>query len=164
MQGYGLGALPTLHGRQKRERLPRTAAAEIEFGRLLDRDRVHASERRAVAALLDELGHCRRRTGNQNLNGAVEAVADPTVEAEPQRLPFGPYAKTYFLDDAPDRQPFDVVRSDRHEESLRPLPTLPRMRGEGREGVFFAYCSTPTPNASGTPGSVAETRHPAPPA
>jgi len=50
---------------------------------------------------------------------AVEAVADPAVEAEPQGLPFGPYAKTYFLDDAPDRQPLDVVRSDRHEESLR---------------------------------------------
>ncbi len=71
-----------LRRRQERERLPRAATAEIEFGRLLDGDRVHASERRPVSALLDELRYCGRRTGNQNLNGAVEAVADPTVGRE----------------------------------------------------------------------------------
>src|SRR6266849_4013853 len=109
----------TLRRRQQRERLPGAATAKIEFRRLLDGDRVHAGERRPVSALFDQFRYCGGRTGNQNLNGAVVAVADKTVEAEPQGLPFGPYAKTYFLDDAPDRQPLDVVRSDRHEESLR---------------------------------------------
>src|SRR5258706_4800713 len=111
-----------LHGRQERERPPRPATAKIEFGRLLDGDRVHASERRPVSALLDEFRHCGRRTGNQNLNGAVEAVADPTVEAQPPCLPFGPYTKTHFFDDAPGRQPPDVLRAHRPEEMLPPPP------------------------------------------
>src|SRR5258706_13374791 len=123
-----------LHGRQERERPPRPATAKIEFGRLLDGDRVHASERRPVSALLDEFRHCGRRTGNQNLNGAVEAVGGPTVEAGPQCLPFGSYTEAYFFVDAPDRPPLAVVWSHRHEESIRPPPYPPPPSGGGRRG------------------------------
>src|SRR5260370_21241355 len=87
-----------LRRRQERKRLPRAAAAEIEFGCLLDGDRVHASERRPVSALLDEFRYFGGRTGYQNLNRAVEAVADPTVEAEPPRPSLRPIPETQLFD------------------------------------------------------------------
>src|SRR5215471_8730911 len=114
--------LPTLRCRQERKCLAGAATVEIDFGRLLDSDRVHASKRRPASALFDQLRHRGRRPGNQNLDRAVEPVADPAIEAEPRGLPFGPHAKTNFLDDALDRQPFDLVRSDRHEEIAPPPP------------------------------------------
>src|SRR5258708_14772788 len=81
-----------LRRRQERKRLPRAAPAEIEFGCLLDGNRVDASERRPVSALLDEFRYCGRRTGNQNLNRAVEAVPPPPLPAPPRRLPLCPSA------------------------------------------------------------------------
>src|SRR5262249_13146085 len=93
--------------------------AEVEGSCIFDLDRTHLGERWAVAAAFNQLRHRGRRAGDHHLDGAVEPVADPTFETETQGLPLDPGAKTNFLDDAADHQPFDLARFNHHAKSLR---------------------------------------------
>src|SRR5260221_13950947 len=72
-----------LLGRKKRKHLAGAAIAEVERRRILDVDRVHLGKRRPVSAAFDQLCDRRRWAGDQHLDGAVESVADPALEAEP---------------------------------------------------------------------------------
>src|SRR5215467_13600500 len=117
--------------------------AEVEWRRILDLDCIHPGERRPASATLDQLRYRRWRAGDQNLNRAVEPVADPAVETESQGPPFDPYAKTNFLDDAANHQPLNLARFNRHERSLRSYSALFRA----------------TPSAPDSADSVTETQH-----
>src|SRR5215470_5562632 len=70
--------------------------------RVLLRDRVHAGERRAVAAALDHRGDGVARADEQRLDRAVTAVAHPAAQGPADRLVAGPGAVADALHAAAD--------------------------------------------------------------